>query len=101
MHRQKQKKRMMYGCLCLFIVLIAIIVPTVITVTSEEDDVIVELVPTISPSGAPSPSPSSAPTSSDFDEFLGIIKVLVSFFCFGSRLSLPRQLITHLILFTC
>jgi hypothetical protein len=76
MHRQKQKRRMMCIGICLFIVLIAIIVPTVIVVTSKEDDVIVGLFPTTSPSAAPSPSPSSAPTSSEFDEFLGIIKTL-------------------------
>jgi hypothetical protein len=75
-HRQKLRRRMMYICICLFIVLIAIIVPTVISVTSKGDDVIVELSPTLSPSAAPSPSPSSVPTSSNFDALLGAIKTV-------------------------
>jgi hypothetical protein len=76
MHRQKYKRRMRWVVIGLFIVLIAIIVPTVIKVTSNEDDVIVELVPTASPSAAPSSAPSSAPTSADFNEFLDIINTL-------------------------
>jgi hypothetical protein len=68
--KEKRKKYVFGGAICVCLVAIAIIVPTVLTAARGSAPESLALPPSMAPSFAPSVAPSSAPTSSVFADFL-------------------------------
>jgi hypothetical protein len=68
--KEKRKKYLFGGAICVCLVALAIIIPTVLTAAGGSTTEALGLPPSMAPSLAPSAAPSGAPTSSAFADFL-------------------------------